>query len=453
MKQRRRWFALWVCTWLLALVAACTPPAPVQPQPAGSADGEAADSEAAAPGGEEVVRVWITWGDNPAQLQELFNRYGEANNVRVEVNAPVDSDKVIAALSGTEPPHVLVTGGPDDVGTWAREGLITPLDEMIAAGQVDTADIYEAPLSQCRYQGEYYCLPWGTDTYALFWNKDLFEEAGLDPDQPPQTMEALAEVAQKLTKTDENGNIVQVGFIPDFSWSHLGLYVAMMGGSYYSDDGTQLQLTSEPVVNALKWEQQFYCDYNVDDILRFTSSLGGYMSPDNGFYGGKIAMTVEGEWQPGPNFIQQYKPELFYDVAPFPPPADQPERANTNLVSGSVAMIPSGVTNKEAAQKLLAWMVSPEIVAEEMYTNFNLPSSKKAAEDERFHENEKFEVFLRLMGDPNAKAPILSPINSEVTTAIEQIEEQVLRTCADPVPLLEEAQARLQPELDKALNE
>jgi multiple sugar transport system substrate-binding protein len=442
-----------VLVLLLGMLASCAPPV-AAPAPADAGGDAAAEAQPAA--GEEagqVLRVWITWGDNPAQLQELFNRYGEANNVRVEVNSPVDDDKVIAGLSGSEPPHVLVTGGPDNVGTWAREGLVTALDEMLDEGQVDTADIFEAPLSQCSYRGSTYCLPWGTDTYALFWNKDLFEEAGLDPERPPQTMEELAEYAAQLTKTDENGTITQIGFIPDFSWSHLGLYTAMMGGYWYSDDGTQLQLTSDAVVDALTWQQQFYCDYNVDEVLRLTSSFGGYMSPDNGFYAGKIAMMVEGEWQPGPNFIQNYKPELFYGVAPFPPPADHPDRANTNLVSGSVAMIPSGVEDKEAAQDLLAWMVSPEIVAEEMVANFNLPSSKQAAEDERFHENEKFEVFLSLMSDANARAPILTPINAEVDTALGQIEEQVLHTCAEPLPLLEEAQAELQPQLDAALNE
>ncbi len=452
MSGKARWgMVLVVGVLLLALLAACAPPAAA---PAAPAAEKAEKKEAPAAAKEQkVLRVWITWGDNPAQLQALFDKYGEANNVKVEVNSPVDDDKVIAGLSGSEPPDVLVLGGPDSVGTWAREGLITPLDDFLAGGEVDLNDIFEAPLSQCKYQGKYYCLPWGTDTYALFWNKDLFEEAGLDPEQPPQTMEELAEYAKKLTKFDENGNMIQVGFIPDFSWSHLGLYVAMMGGYWYSEDGTQILFTSDPVVNALKWEQQFYCDYNVDEVLRFTSAFGGYMSPDNGFYAGKVAMMVEGEWQPGPNFIQKYKPELYYGVAPFPPPQDHPERKNTNLVSGTVALIPSGVKDKAAAWKLMAWMMSPEIVAEEMVANFNLPSSKKAAEDPRFHQNEKFEVFLKLMSDPNARAPILTPINAEVETALGQIEEQVLHTCADPLPLLEEAQAKLQPLLDKALSQ
>ena len=129
---------------------------------------------------ETTLNIWITWGDNPAQIQELFNRYGDEHGVNVIVNSPVTTDQVVAGLSGTEPPDVLVTGGPGSVGTWARENLLTPLDEFIETAGVDMNDMFQAPLGQCQYGGQYYCLPWGTDTYALFWNKDLFEEAGLD---------------------------------------------------------------------------------------------------------------------------------------------------------------------------------------------------------------------------------------------------------------------------------
>ena len=401
--------------------------------------------------GQSTLKVWITWGDNPAQLQELFNRYGEANGVTVEVNAPVDDQKVIAGLSGSEPPDILVTGGPGNVGSWAREDLVTPLNDLITSAGIDTSDTFPAALGQCDYGGTYYCLPWGTDTYALFWNKDLFEDAGLDPDPPPQTLEELVDFADKLTKVDDNGMVTQVGFVPDFSWSHISLYARMFGGYWYSEDGTQVTLTSQPVVDALKWEQQFYTKYGADQVLRFTSAMGDYMSPDQGFYAGKIAMMVDGEWQTGPNFIKALKPELYYGVAPFPYPADHPEMKNTNVLEGTVAMIPSGAANHDAAAALLAWMVSPEILADEMYANYNLPTTKAASEDPRFHESDKFEVFLNLMADPNATTGIYTAINAEVDTAMGQIEEQVLHAGADPMPLLEEAQADLQPKLDAAL--
>ena len=114
-------------------------------------------------------------------------------------------------------------------------------------------------------------------------------------------------------------------------------------------------------------------------------------------------------------------------------------------------MIPSGSPNQAAAADLLAWMMSPQVLADEMVANFNLPSTKSAAEDPRFHDNEKFGVFMNLMSDPNASTGIYTAVNSEVNTALGQIEEQVLHAGADPMPLLQEAQDALQPKLDATL--
>jgi len=401
----------------------------------------------------EVLRVWITWGDNPAQIQELFNRYGEANNIKVEVNSPVEDDKVIAALSGSEPPDVLVLGGPDNVSTWVNEGLLAPLDDIMAASNVEVDDIYPAMFAQGYYKGKHYAVPWGSDTYGLFWNKDLFEEAGLDPEKPPETLEEMAEYADKLTKRDADGTITQLGFVPDFSWSHLDQYTAMFGGYYVNEDGTKVLLTSQPVVDALKWEQQFYTKYGPEEVLRFVSSTGEYDSAEHGFMSGKIAMMVDGEWMTGANFIGLFAPELWYGVGPLPYPAGHPERAGTNVVGGTVALIPSGVKSQEASGRLLAWMLSPEIVAEEMVANFNLPSSTKAAQDPRFHENEKFAKFVELANSPNATHHIFTSISGELFTELELIEEQVLHTGADPEPLLQEAQGKLQKMLDEALGQ
>lgn len=415
----------------------------------------AATEEAAAeeaPVDPDALQVWVTWGDNPAQLQELFNKYGAVNNVKVQVNAPVPEDKVIAGLSGSQPPDILVTGGPDNVPGWANEGLLAPLDEVITASKIDKADILPAVLSQCAYKNDHYCLPWGTDTYALYWNKDLFEEAGLDPEKPPQTLEQLTEYAEKLTKVDANGDITQIGFIPDFSWPHFEQYFPVFGGFWISDDGTKVQLDSQPVIDSLKWEQQFYSKYGADKVLKFTSSLGEYGSAQHGFMDSKVAMMVDGEWMTGPNFIQGLKPDLYYGVAPIPPPADHPERAGTNTLQGSVAMIPSGVADKAAAGKLLAWMMSPEVVAEEMLANYNLPSSAKAAADPRFQENEKFKVFLELSKSPNTRSIVLNPIHSDLLTELTRIHEQVVHGGKDPEPLLKEMQTKLQADLDKALS-
>ena len=400
----------------------------------------------------DTLRVWIQWGDNPQQIQALFDKYTAETGIKVEVTAPLETDKILPALTGSEPPDVLVLSGGDLVKSYYKEGLVDDLNSAVATGGIDLNDFFDAPLNQCRSGDKILCLPWGTDMYALFWNKDLFEAAGLDPETPPATMEELAEFADKLTKVAPDGSLEQIGFLPDMGWDHSDLYINMYGGFWYNEDGTQMTVNSQPVLDALTWQQQFYTKYGVDNVMAFSSGWADtYMSADYPFYTGKLAMYVDGEWMTGPNFINAFKPEASYGVAPFPPPADHPDRANTAVVQGTVAVIPSGAANKEASAKLLAWMMSPEVVAEEFCFNANLPTSKKAAEDPCFTSNPKFKVFTDLISSPNAKIIVTTPISLEFNDAWGLVIEQVLHAGMDPKPILDDVQAEFEVKLADAL--
>ena len=118
-------------------------------------------------------------------------------------------------------------------------------------------------------------------------------------------MKELAEYADKLTLRDEQGELSQVGFLPDFSRSHTDLYVQMLGGSWYNENGSELTVNSQPMIDAENWQQ---CHRN--------SPPENEKIPDLGFYSGKVAMMVDGEWQVGPNYISHFQPELNYGVAP-----------------------------------------------------------------------------------------------------------------------------------------
>jgi multiple sugar transport system substrate-binding protein len=400
----------------------------------------------------KVLRVWVQWGDNPAQIQTLFDKYTAETGIKVEVTAPLADDKILPALTGSEPPDVLVLSGGDLAKSFYKEGLVDELSGAIKSGNIDIADFYTAPLTQCQQGDLILCLPWGTDAYALFWNKDMFEAAGLDPEVPPATMEELVEFADKLTVVGADGTIEQIGFIPNHSWSHTDLYVRNFGGFWYSDDGSALTANSQPMIDALTWQQQFFTKYGVDNVQAFSSGFGEYGSPDAPFYAGKVAMMVEGEWQTGPNFIPALKPELNYGVAAFPPPADHPERAGTIVNQGTAVVIPSGAPNKDASAKLLAWMMSPAIVAEEFCFNANLPTSKKAAEDPCFKElGDKFQVFVDLMSSKNAFAVLTTPLSFELNDALGSAEEEILLTGADPKELLDAIQAEFEPKLIEAM--
>jgi ABC-type glycerol-3-phosphate transport system substrate-binding protein len=116
-----------------------------------------------------------------------------------------------------------------------------------------------------------------------------------------------------------------------------------------------------------------------------------------------------------------------------------------------VVVIPSGARNKQASANLLAWMVSPEVVAEEFCLNANLPTSKKAASDPCFTSNPKFKVFIDLMSGSNATASITSPISLELNNALSLAEEQILHAGANPLPLLNQIQTQYAPRLPAAV--
>ncbi|MEI6290206.1 MAG: extracellular solute-binding protein [Chloroflexota bacterium] len=438
-------YKLFTCIILVSmLLSACGTPAATEQAAAGG--GSAAGSE------QKVLRVWIQWGDNPQQIQALFDKYGAANNVKVEVTAPLAEDKILPALTGSDAPDILVLSGGDRVKSYAKELLVDELSGAIKTGNIDLTDMFDAPLQQCKSGDKILCLPWGTDMYALFWNKEMFEAAGLDPNTPPKTMEELVQFSEKITTVGADGKIEKIGFLPNQGWGHNDLYVRMFGGFWYNDDGTKLTANSQPMIDSYLWQQQFFTKYGADKVTAFASGFAdAYMSPDYPFYTGKMAMYVDGEWMTGPNFISKFKPEQSYGVAPFPPPADHPERANTAVVQGTVAVIPSNSKNKEDSAKLLAWMMSPAVIAEEFCFNANLPTSKKAAEDKCFTENPKFKIFTDLMSSPNAKFVVTTPITSELIDALGQVEEKVLTTGADPKALLDQVQADFEPKLLDAL--
>jgi multiple sugar transport system substrate-binding protein len=317
-------------------------------------------------------------------------------------------------------------------------------------GGIDFNDIFPASLVVCQQGSKLACLPWGTDTNALYWNKDLFEEAGLDPEKPPKTLDELDQYAEKLTKKDAKGNYTQMGFIPAFPWSQQGTINYLFGGSNYADVGHTLTVNSQANIDSYKWAQSFYKKFGATKVIDFQSGFGDYASSENGFFAGKVAMAVDGEWVVGPNFIPKFAPELNYGVAPIPVATNRLDKYGSATVGGTIVVVPASTKDKQATAKLLAWMESPQTVADIMYEFANLPSSKKAAQDPRFKTIKNFQTFIDIMANPNSSGLLNSPINAELNDAITKAEEQIWATDVDPAKLMNDIQKEFEPKLKDA---
>ncbi|MFM7320833.1 MAG: extracellular solute-binding protein, partial [Armatimonadota bacterium] len=294
----------------------------------------------------------------------------------------MNPQKLMTSIVGGAPPDLIVQDR-FTVGDWASRGTFMALDPFLAKetgpDAVRRESFYPAAWNEAVYQGKVYAIPTGIDDRMLMWNKDVFRDAGLDPEKPPRTWEELREMARKINARNPDGTFKRIGYIPHLatygnSWYYI--YSFMNGGSFMTADGKTCTLDAKENVEALQFLVQLYEDaggYNAVNV--FSSGFqGGEQDP---FFLGKIGMVVHGSWVI-PN-IARYKPDLDFGVAPPPVPAARvrgegrfagmdPEMTWTG---GFSFAIPVGAAHPDVAWRFLRYMQS-----EEAYRLFNREQKK-----------------------------------------------------------------------------
>ncbi len=135
----------------------------------------------------------------------------------VDLPQQVSRQKLMAGIAAGQPPD-LVNTSTEFALTLAQNGAICELDEVVPATQQD--EYFENIWNAVRYQGKVYAIPWYVTTKVLIYNKDLLQEAGLDPSRPPQTTEELDAMARQVTeKTKSVGMMPTIRIWDDWSMS------------------------------------------------------------------------------------------------------------------------------------------------------------------------------------------------------------------------------------------
>ena len=147
-----------------------------------------------------------------------------------------------------------------------------------------------------KVDGKYYALPTAVRSLALFWNKTLFKEAGLDPERPPATLDELVDYARKLTKRSPNGDLLQAGLTIDMGgqdhhWLREVL-IRQFGGAPYSGNNKTVAYNSNAGVNATQWYIDLAAKQKVGQIGFLTDGVTAFRS-------GKAGMTIDGSFRLG----------------------------------------------------------------------------------------------------------------------------------------------------------
>src|SRR5690348_1448565 len=165
--------------------------------------------------------------------------------------------KVLTAQRGGEAPQLAVILSTD-MFTLIDEDAIVPWDDVAkSADDKKWMDgFYPAFMANSRTGGKTWGIPFQRSTIVMYWNKELYKEAGLDPEKPAQNWAELVAQAKKLTKRDASGNIMQWGVqIPSSGfpyWLFQGL-TTPNGAVLMNEAGNETYFDKKEVVGALRF--------------------------------------------------------------------------------------------------------------------------------------------------------------------------------------------------------
>ena len=136
--------------------------------------------------------------------------------------------------------------------------LYVPFDDM-AKTEADKAwlkSFYPALMLNGTYKGKTYGIPFQRSTIVLYWNKDAFREAGLDPEKAPANWNEMAQMAGKLVKKDASGNVSRWGvMVPSTGYAYwmFQAFARQNGQDLMSRDGNRTNYAHPDVVAALQY--------------------------------------------------------------------------------------------------------------------------------------------------------------------------------------------------------
>lgn len=297
--------------------------------------------------GETVTLEYGYWDqtqdDTMEKIAEAFT--AEHPNVTIKpVIAPYKEyfTKLQTSVSGGSAPDVFWMNGPN-FQLYASNGVLAPIDESL----VDPADYSQGLIDLYSYEGELYGAPKDFDTIALWYNKELFDAAGVAYPEAGWTWDDLKATAAKLTDPAKG----QYG-IAAAQWGQENYYnsIAQAGGEVIDADGTETGYgTPEALAGIELW---------TDLIAAGSSPTAQQMTdtnPQDLFFSGKVAMFQNGSWGPG---AYADNPDIAdkIDVAPL---AAGPA-GNQSVIHGLANVVNAKSEHLELAQEFAAFASGEE---------------------------------------------------------------------------------------------
>ena len=265
--------------------------------------------------------------------------------------------KALTAYKGGNPPQLAVLLSTD-MFTLVDEDAIVPVDSLIKSEEEKQwlGGFYDAFMQNSRTGGKTWGIPFQRSTIVMYYNKDLFKAAGLDPERAPQTWDEMVDYAKKLTRRDASGQVNQWGIaIPSGGSFAYWLFQAMTtpnNAILMNEQGNEVYLDKPAVIETA----QFWRDLSAKHNVMPSGTIEWGTTPKD-FLEKKAAMI----WTTTGNLTNiRANADFPFGVAMMP----KKVRGGSPTGGGNFYIFKDGTPAQQAAAlKFAQWATSPEEAA------------------------------------------------------------------------------------------
>jgi multiple sugar transport system substrate-binding protein len=387
-----------------------------------------------------TITMWSEWTSKAETevFNKVFDMFSEQYPwITVDSRTGLTDNKITAAINAGNPPDAVLSFGVDNVGLWCSTGAWLNMNDYIAGpdGVDMTATFPPSALTYTSYQGNQCSLPFLTDVTGMYYNKDMFEAAGIS--DPPKTTDELLDDAKKLTEFNADGSIKVAGFVPWLGYNCCGnttlSFGHMFGATWLDADGNPAFASDPAWAEMFTWQKKFITDVygggdfatGVDKLQRFIAGTADEFSSANDFQIGRVAITLDGEWRSGPNFIGLDAPNLNYDTAPLPTSPGATDIYGSGVAGGTVIGIPRGSEHEAEAWLLVKFMATNTDVLVYMANNaYNVPTTMDALQSPDLDFVPQFQTFLDAFNNPHSEYRPTTPIGDGLGTYVDNFGDE-----------------------------
>ena len=386
----------------------------VAQQPAGT---QAPAAQPPGASGGTTTIMWGFWGSpEEVKTHEAVKAAFEASHPNIKIKVFHEDwnnyfDKVNTLWAGGDPnaiPDVLFLS---PIQNYAAKGVLEDLTPWIQKTNYNTNDYFPTVLDSASWKGQIYGLPRDLPTEVIYYNKKLFDEAGVAYPKEGWTWDDFRAIAEKLTKKDASGRTSQYALgMEGGKWR---LWVMQKGVTDFDDlvNPSKCQLTDPRAIEGVKW----FADLMNSGLAVRSATLNQAGGDAAMFQNGQVAMIAQNASR---IVVFNANPKIDYDLQVMPVPKDG-RRASAN--QGAAWVMSKASNKKDAAWPFLSWLQSKDGGQKEYVKGGDVvPVLKSLADDPAFlkqkPDNRRAFLVEALAATPGRTAyfPEFNEINSKI---------------------------------------